>query len=200
MALFRIRRCTVRNFKPLALLLAVGLIATACKEDPVSLYPLFDDQTQTFNPGLIGTWAKKGSDETWEFTSGAKKTYRLTITTHSNPSGEELEFEAGLVELAGKVFLDLRSYDTAPTDAPGHVFVRIDLDGDSLSIGFLDEKWLKERLGRESYMTHIEANGKLVLTTPTRDLQYFFRNYAWDNAAFPPDDDEALHRVPQEIH
>ena len=47
---------------------------------------------------------------------------------------------------------------------------------------------------------HIEANGKLVLTTPTRDLQYFFRNYAWDNAAFPPDDDEALHRVPQEIH
>ena len=172
----------------LATLLMVAVLLSGC--DVVSIYPLYDDLTLSFVPELLGSW-KAGDDETWIFTSGKKNMYRLVVVRELQAQDaektaiEETKFEAAVVRLAGRLFLDLMSDDHGSTGAPAHIFARIELRDDVLRIGWLNDSWMKEKLKTDTYISSVAAShGKTVITAPTRDLQSFFRAYAWEDEAF----------------
>ena len=176
----------MRSARP-ATFLMVAVLLSGC--DVVSIYPLYDDLTLSFEPELVGSW-KAGDDETWTFTAGEKNMYRLVVRRlEDHDAGEtaieETKFEAAVVRLAGRLFLDLMSDDHGSTGAPAHIFARIELGDDVLRIGWLNDSWMKEKLKTDTYISSVAAShGKTVITAPTRDLQSFFRAYAWEDEAF----------------
>lgn len=169
----------------LATLLIVVVLLLGC--DVVSIYPLYDDITLSFEPELVGSW-KAGDDETWTFTAGKKNMYRLVIRELRHDAErtaiEETNFDAAVVRLAGRLFLDLMSDDHGITGAPAHLFARIELRDGVLRIDWMNDSWMREKLKTDIYMTSLASDGKTVITAPTRELQLFFRAYAWDDEAF----------------
>ena len=165
-------------------LVLTALVLAGCN-DYVSLFPLYDDLTLAINPSLSGSW-KSADGNTWDFVPNGKR-YRLTVT---DDEGKPWKFDAGLVELSGRLFLDLRAEDSGITGAPAHIFARIRLDRASreenkIEVAWLEKSWMEERLIDEKDVTHLpETNGRTVLTAPTATLQHFFRRHAWDEEAF----------------
>lgn len=74
------------------------------------------------------------------------------------------------------------------TFIPAHVFVRLDREGDTVSIRLLDDDWLKQGL-KDGTLTlgHTVLDGTPVLTAPTAELQAFFKAHA-DKAWKPAED------------
>ena len=179
----------------LLILPLAALILTACN-DFVSLYPLYDDLTLTVEPPLTGSWRTHEGD-VWTFAPSDDRKYKLTVTSVSTvgdkTTEETFEFEAGLVELSGRLFLDLCGEASGATGAPAHIFARVEiekdlLEGNKLEVAWLDSSWMKERLAEEKYLTHLPpSHGRTILTAPTPDLQDFFRRHAWDQDAFSED-------------
>jgi hypothetical protein len=177
--------------------LATTLLLAGCN-DFVSIYPLYDESTLVIEPALTGTW-KSTEGDIWTFAPAVGHTYKLSVkSSDSAPADKddedkEWKFEAGLVELSGRLFLDLCSEDSGTTGAPAHVVARIRmnrsiLDGNTLEVAWLVGSWMEERLQEENLLTHLPpAHGKTILTAPTRDLQDFFRRHAWDAGAFSAD-------------
>ena len=170
--------------KWIVLLMATTVLAGCDEGQPVvSLHPLYDERTLTFEPMLVGSW--KQEEDTWTFKKSEGGLYRLLVEDKSSDD-KTIEFEAAVVQLAGFLFLDLCSTKSGETGAPAHAFFRLRIADDSLSIAELDEKWIEKELV-ESQLAHIRAHGKIVITAPTIDLQYFFRKHALDAGAFHED-------------
>ena len=169
----------------ITLLFAVLFLA-GCN-DFVSIYPLYDEFTLVSTPSLAGTW-KSTEDDSWTFVPSEGRLYEVTL---SSPEDEEnWNLEGGLVELSGKLFLDLCGDDAGATGAPAHIFARIrieesPLEGKRIEVAWLEQSWMEEQLRQEAHLTSLPpAHGRTILTTPTRDLQDFFRRHAWDEDAF----------------
>jgi hypothetical protein len=165
-----------------------AFLLTGC-EDYVSLYPLYDDRTLTVEPPLTGSWRTPEGD-VWTFVPSDGRKYRLTVTSSSE---ETFEFEAGLIELSRRLFLDLCGKDSGTTGAPAHAFARIQFsqdpfEGNLLEVAWLNGSWMKQRLEEERHLTQLpSSHGRTILTAPTADLQEFFRRHAWDERAFSAD-------------
>lgn len=181
----------MRNIR-FAIVLVMALFLTGCN-DFVSLYPLYDDLSLTFDPAFVGSWEVE-EGETWTFKKGDEaRKYKVTIADATGDEGkpETHELEGGLVNLSGRLFLDLSSDDTGLTGAPAHIFARVRIvrdygDGENkLEVAWLSHYWMEETLKQEKQLTHMPAShGKTIITAPTLDLQDFFRRHAWDEEAF----------------
>ena len=181
------RKC----LQPTALLFA-ALFLVGC-DDFVSIHPLYDESTLTSDPSLAGTWTSTEGN-IWTFAPSKGRKYQLTVTDSPRPSEkseeEKWEFEAGLVELSGRLFLDLCGKDSGITGAPAHIFARIRIDkssrdGNVLEVAWLVQSWMKKQIDTGTYLTSLPpAHGRTILTASTRDLQDFFRRHAWDEEAF----------------
>src|SRR5262245_9508267 len=91
-----------------ALIALTTLLLAGCN-DFVSIYPLYDDATLTLEPSLAGSW-ETPDDDTWTFVPSKDGKYKLTIS--ANAKDESWDFEAGLVRLSGRLFLDLCGEDS----------------------------------------------------------------------------------------
>jgi len=182
----------------------------------VSLLPLFDDGYLVSEPGLLGTWQVKGDADTWTFEMADGMEYLLTqrqveydlekYPESKKVPGDTVRFKARLGRLGAGLFLDLipaeKDNPVVHNDLynahmiPGHTLARVWLDKDSLRIIFLDEDWLTDAIkdGRIA-LTHVEAEGWLVLTAPTSGLQTIILKYGGDKRAFPLQSAEELLRV-----
>jgi hypothetical protein len=180
----------MRNLKLLAAA-TLTLYLSAC--DVVSLAPLYDDDALTIVPELEGTW-RVDSRETWTFTPAGKKMYSLLIEEIENPDQQEPHIsktraEVGLVRLSGKLFMDLMSEESGMTGAPAHIFGRAEVEQDVLHVEWVDDSWMKTMLElNNSLKWSRAAHNKIVLTSTTIDLQFFFRSHAWDEEAYLLDD------------
>ncbi|MBI4471059.1 MAG: hypothetical protein HY646_00215 [Acidobacteria bacterium] len=160
----------------------LALNPTGCEPSPmvVSLHPLYDDATLAAEPALAGSWLNQ-DDETWTFEkSGDNNTYKLIITEDDQVTGE---FEAGLVQLAGFLYLDLSSMDSGITGVPGHAFFKVTNDNVKLCLAELNYKWMKVKAAEDN-LQRLNTQSRTVLTATTIDLQYFFRRHSLDPEAF----------------
>jgi hypothetical protein len=200
MTLFSVWRVAMRNFSLFILLLASTVPVLGCDEERlVSIYPLYDKQTLTFEPGLEGTWKPEGESSSWAFEKTSENRYHLTIAepqSAGNREAEELVFDVVPVKLAGKLFLDFYSKDSGPTGAPAHVIMRARLEQDAMFLIEPNHAWMRDRLRMESFMKFLEpSDGQLIISTPTPDLRYFFTIHAWNGDAFKEDEELVLRRV-----
>jgi hypothetical protein len=150
-----------------------------------SLHPLYTEKDLVFDPPLVGRWIGADSDghDTLTFWKSGEKSYRTIFSEKSTT----IKYTVHLVRLGSFLF-----FDALPSDSPEggflptHSFYRIQLEGDILSVAYLDEDWLKRMIGQgEVDIRHELVDNTIVLTASTRDLQEFIVKYADDAKAFP---------------
>ncbi len=191
----------------------------------ISLQPLFTRDTLIFDEQLLGTWVENPSDvrSAWVFTrldsdgadtlpralkDSSDKVYHLSLT---DPEGRKGSFFVCLVRLQNNVFMDVFP-DVLPSglDDPeeaelfynafflvrAHMFAKVNLSGNRMSIWLTDDDKMKELLeGRPSPIAFESVEDRPVLTASTKDLQAFVSKYADDDRVFA--NEIILERRPQ---
>ena len=169
--------------------LGIALFILGCVP---SLHPLYTDKELVFNPALVGTWLDVDDEkDTWTFRKSEEKAYKLI---QYQSKGDTAEFEVHLVQLGEFLFLDtqVEGPEMINNDfyrmhfIPGHIFSRVRLEGDNLSLAMLDPDSLKKMIEEKKADIGHELFGDdgIVLTAPTAELQKFMLKSAGDTEAF----------------
>ena len=169
-------------------ILAVVLLMSACVP---SLYPLYTERDLVFEPLLVGTWVVEddGHETIWTVTKSAEGYEMMDVEEDQDPA----KFDVRLVKLGGHTFLDLYPAQQEPNNGlyqlhviRAHTFMKVRLSADSLGVTMLDQDWLKEALkAKETALAHQTlADGDLLLTASTADLQEFILKSCADPGAF----------------
>ena len=103
------------------------------------------------------------------------------------------EFEAHLMHLGTYTFLDFFPKGSIPASEffqmhvfRAHSIVRIDLSSDTLEMTFLNGTWLQKKMDDKSVDVPCQkAEGMMVLTGTTEQVQEFLFLYGNDHEAFP---------------
>lgn len=144
-----------------------------------SVHPLYTDDVLVFDPALIGTWTVPDNGEIWTFVESDDNAYQLIYT---DEDGMEATFEARLVSLDGRRFLDLYP---EPGDSrypnlyeahfiPGHTFMRVRETSPTLRMAPVNPTWLDSVLtSNPEALAHEREDGMPILTAPSTALQKF---------------------------
>ena len=177
----------MRTLRSLSVL-AVALFMTACVP---SLSPLYTERDQVFDPDLVGIWVAEddGHETIWTVTKSGEGYEMVDVEEDEDPA----KFDVRLVKLGGHTFLDLYPSQQEPKNGlyqlhviRAHTFMKVTLATDSLGVAMLDHDWLKNALkGGETELAHQNlADGNLLLTASTPELQEFILKSCADPAAF----------------
>jgi hypothetical protein len=175
-------KSTAKTFKLFFSLAIVMILAVGCLP---SYYPLFTPDQYLMNEELLGTW--KNDDGTFIFEADSVQNSNRYLMTQISADGDTAQFYAALGKLDDHYFLDLslRDLELGNTWAalhvvPVHTFSKITFDDSEMEISMFRESWLKKRIKqRHLRIKHEEkADGDILLTAPTEELQKFVIKYA----------------------
>jgi hypothetical protein len=182
---------------PISMALAVaGFAAAGCDDGgnpfAVSLQPFYTKMDLEADPGLSGTWKDEEGDVSFTFEAGTEKEYTLVVTEREGEQETSGEFEAHLMHLGGWWFIDFFPKNSSGGDEfyrvhffRGHSIARVDLGQDSMQMAFLSANWLSAGVEEKTIDTpHEKADGSLLLTGTTEELQELVYLYANDGKAF----------------
>ena len=179
----------MHRFLPLVLLLLLpGCIVR-------SFHPLYTDRDVVFEPALLGEWIEEkedGKTETWTFTKEEKQpNYQVVYTDNDGKQGA---FEAHLVKVQGRFFLDLFPADPELTQnclyqlhlMPVHTFLWVRQTDPTLWMSIMDAEWLEKHLESEpDAIAHVASDeAGILLTAPTEELQTFVVKHTATEGAF----------------
>ena len=179
----------------MALALA-GFVAAGCDDSGnpfvVSLRPFYTKVDLEADPGLTGSWRDKEGDVSFTFQEGEEKEYTLVVKEREGDQETSGEFEAHLLRLGGSWFIDFFPKNNNGEDEfhrvhffRGHSIARVELGHDSMQMAFLSASWLRARIDEKSIDTpHEKADGSLLLTGTTEEVQELANLYANDETAF----------------
>jgi len=179
----------------MALALA-GFAAAGCDDGgnpfAVSLQPFYTKVDLEVDPGLVGTWKDAEGDVSFTFGAETEKEYTLVVKERDGEQETSGEFEAHLMHLGGSWFIDFFPKNNSAGDGfyrvhffRGHSIARVDLRQDSMQMAFLSASWLKAQIEEKSIDTpHAKADGSLLLTGTTEEVQELAYLYANDEKAF----------------
>lgn len=157
------------------LLIAV-LLLTACIP---SLHPLYTEADLTMDPTLVGTWEEKETGEAWTFSTCEKLKYKLV---HTDSDGRRGEYDARLVKIEDKLFLDIVPIKPGFTQndfyqerfIATHTFVHVIRKESTVEISHMESRWLKDFLARNpDAIRHEKLNGEIVFTSSPKETQRF---------------------------
>lgn len=163
------------NTRRLAGLCACLVIMSGCLVP--FLNPLYTEDTMVLNSVMLGEW-QDDDDGAWVFkqTIGSKK----YIIEYSQDGGKQAEFEAALVQIAGKRFLnttvvdlplegDLTKVHLLPVF---HIF-RVEWN-DGLLLRPFDAAWMTRMLEEENALSYVEIDDDFkIVTASTAELAAF---------------------------
>jgi hypothetical protein len=158
----------------------------------VSLRPFYTKVDLEADTGLIGSWKDPEGDVSFTFEAGADKEYTLIVKEREGGQENSGEFEAHLMRLGGSQFIDFYPKNNSEEDQfhrvhffRGHSIARVELGQDSMQMSFLSASWLNARIEEKSVDTpHEKADGSLLLTGTTEEVQELAFLYANDDRAF----------------
>ncbi len=163
-------------------LLAVAglvLLMTGCTLR--SLQPLYAEKDLIFDPQLLGMWVEEGdkSDDLVIFQKYEENAYTVRV-------GESPKLKGHLMKLGGELFLDLTPAETDDAfNIPGHLFVKIQVNGDTLRTSLIDADWVEHAADAGTLgLSHFRIGSKVVLTAPPKELQAFVARHAGDGSVF----------------
>lgn len=163
-------------------LLAVAglvLLMTGCTVR--SLQPLYTEKDPIFEPQLLGMWVEEGdkSDDLLIFQKYEENAYTVRV-------GDLPELKGRLMKLEGQMFLDLTPAKAdGAFNIPGHLFVRIRLNGDTMQTALLDSDWAEHAADAGTLgLSHLRIGSEVVLTASSKELQAFVARHAGDGSVF----------------
>jgi hypothetical protein len=173
---------------------------------PLSIHPLYTDDTLVFEEKLLGKWAD--GDEIWQFTQDSNNSYKLRIVDGGD--GKEGYFNAHLVKLEDMLFLDIFP-DGSTLEGnqefylihllPMHTFLKVEQTEPNLVLRMMDLDKVSEILKSDPNLLKHElredeqGEDALILTAATQDLQKFVVEYANIEGVFG-DAKELIRREP----
>ncbi len=167
-----------RNARPRnlthAVLLAALLLSQGCVV--LSLQPVYDDNSLTWDDGLLGRW--RAAEDNVEVTvdRGEWRSYKV----HYKHPVEEADFTAHLTAIGDAHFLDLmpvRGLDYGAVLIPAHLVVKVARDGGRWNVSALDYDRLRAHLKtarRQSFAT-FDQRQNIVLTGTTAAVRNWLR-------------------------
>jgi hypothetical protein len=190
----KIARAVRTRFVLVGTVLAAAALASCT---PVlSIHPLYTDKDVVFNPHLLGTWFEPPSSDDHSVVTFERlnsDAYTVSITDPTRQPSPVETYEAHLVQLDGRLFIDVvQSGIEVGDDNPlvlaiaGHMFGRISLGEDGLKMSFLDDEWMQKAFQSKTTSIPHETSddGTPVLTATTAELQRLVLAYADDDNAF----------------
>ena len=165
------------------ILAAAFTVLAGC--DFLSVHPLAEDEDSTFDERLLGAW--KDGDDRWTFTKANGGAYHLLVNEKKKKT---FEGDCRLVSLESHLFLDVYGErgGQLSTAIPGHWFLQVRLNGDTLEMGALKDDWMKKVIVEQRTLAHTRVRrGKdsyTVITAPPLELQQFLMRHARDEEAF----------------
>jgi hypothetical protein len=167
------------------------LVFTGCV---ITVNPIYTEEDLIFNEKLIGVWNTNESNgsEMWIFEKTNNPESKSYLLTHqkNNTAGT---FAANLVKIGNQLFLDLYPLEnTSKNDFANahiqkmHSFSKVSLKGNKLELQMLSPKWFdtlvsEKKLSLKHYRT---ADGQIVITDSTEELQAFLTKYSSSADAF----------------
>lgn len=158
------------------LILAVVILGSGCV---LSLNPLYTEADLTMDLSLVGTWVDNETGETWMFSNCEKFKYTLL---HSGPDGRKGEYEARLVKIDDKLFLDILPVKPRFEQndlyrdrfIATHTFVHVVSKDSTVEISYMDPRWLKDHLAENpNAIRHEKVGGEIVLSASPKETQKF---------------------------
>jgi hypothetical protein len=165
----------------------------------MSLHPLYTEKEVVFEEKMLGTWVDENEDTSLEFSRSKKSDKRYQLILADN-EGHKGKFEAQLVKLEGKLFLDVypAQFPCDIEDAnkadwaynaffliPAHTFAKVDYSEPKLKLALTDDEKMKELLEADPNAVKFESiDDKAVLTASPKELQKFVLKYADDARLF----------------
>lgn len=191
-----------------ALALALALPLTGCwvyTANPLAERP----EDYTFDVRLLGTWVQPDSGCTLQLTRFFDQP-RYNVHYSAPPDkqgngclldeGQSAMFEGWLAEIGDTRFLDITPVDRQPQhhDLPLHSFYRVRLDtAGVLTLTPLDHEWVQGQLLQERpnlVGRTIPGGDNIVLTSSTKQLRDFLRDFGSNQDAFKPSGDLSFRR------
>jgi len=188
--------------KQMLVCLVAVLAFTGC---PMTLYPIYDDDSVIFDEALAGTW-RDTDDAIWEFSR--KSDDSMTYTWRYSPNTDEdpytYVFDVHLTKIGDTRFLDVfpdhmedkagccvdnfysEDYLFKLHFYPVHSFFLVRELGDTLVLSRMDHEWFKHYMKKPRWFG---VKGRLVddwwlLTSPTAKLRRFLKKAAGSEDAF----------------
>ena len=180
----------------LGMALAISSLAmSGCNDSSgfaMSLEPFYTPEDLQLDKGLEGSWTTEDGDVTFSFEPGNGKEYNAVVKEREGERRTSAEFEAHLMHVGSYTFLDFfpKGSIEASEFFQMHVFrahsiVRIDLSSETLQMAFLDGTWLQKKVDDKSVDVPCQkADGMMVLTGTTEQVQEFLFMYGQDHEAF----------------
>jgi hypothetical protein len=163
--------------------LTLALPLAGCFGQTPSVHPLF---TESVDVPVAGRWTDHdGNHLTFERAGDRYLADYRNDDCKDDDCAIRLDVRFG--RLSGRLFADFVQHDgeDAVGSWPVHAFARIELTKDDLAFSVLDRKWLREALAQRLLaLKHEMADGEIVLTASTRDLQRVLTEWANHPDAF----------------
>lgn len=199
-------------------LITMALFLSACALS--SLFPLYTEKDLRTDDDLIGKWLTDydGQKEYWVIekldTANNKggflgspgawsnyntgKTYRLVSVEDTI----EQEFALHLLELNGIQYLDFYPVNVEVNHGflawhmvPTHIFGKVEIKKNQLVLHFFDSDYFVKMIEQDKIrISHVELNGRQLITAETDELQKFIKKYANRSEVFQKPD--TLPRLP----
>ena len=200
-------------------LIIMGMLVSSCVLS--SLFPLYTEKDLRTDDGLIGKWQvgkENGEEDYWiiekldtvntgggfmgtsnewsEYNTG--KTYRLVAVQDTI----EQEFALHLLELDGIRYLDLYPVNVEVSPGflawhmvPTHIFGKVEIYKNQLITHFFDQDFFDKLIEQNKIrISHVDMNGRQLITAETDELQKFANKYSNESQAFQKPD--TLPRLP----
>ncbi|NUN70730.1 MAG: hypothetical protein HUU02_13590 [Bacteroidetes bacterium] len=149
-----------------------------------SLHPLFTPEQSVNVAAIEGWWRTDGAEYRFEVLEGTN--YKVTVISTEDQDTAMYAGQFGRVR--GTLYLD-----TAPLSSSDehhylsvHLFSRIDLNGDSLTLRTLDGEWLVKLADNKQLRTpFVRRENEIILTGTPAELQSFVASAAAVADAYP---------------
>jgi hypothetical protein len=157
----------------LAGVMAAAILSSGCLV--VSLQPVYDEQSITFDEGLLGTWTNTEDRTTAVIDRAEWRSYRVVFTDRSST----FTFHANLTTIGPTMFLDLtqsRGTDPGPYLVPVHGIYRVSLTADTLTAAALDYNWYSRAANARtpgSLMASFDDRRNVAISSPTESLRAY---------------------------
>jgi hypothetical protein len=156
---------------------------------PLSLQPVYTDETVVFEEKLLGKWSGDDDNGFWEFTKEGDNKYKLRISE----DGSNVKFEGHLFKLEENLFLDLYPEELDLEDSiykyqfiPAHSVMRIHQIDPNLKMSFMNPEFFDDEPNSLKHQV-LEESEQLVITASTEEIQHFLIEHANDPNVFKLD-------------
>ncbi len=170
----------------------------------MSINPFYKESDVMFEQKLVGTWVDDINEPqtTWQFTGPNdpnEKVYKLIFT---DKQGEKGLFLARLMKLQDKLFLDLYPAEILSDNEsdefkypntyslvfmiPVHTILKVESIEPQLLLVMTEVEEIKKLLKEHpDSIEYSEVEGRIILTSQTKELRDFILKYADDEKLFP---------------